>query len=111
NSDAYSGLPGGANLFARAPENQGIAPLQPRHPEAAAGVGYHGRIDFLLANVLGSAALADTENRGARRDLGDDLRRYEVVVKHHVRLAENAPRLHGQQVWIARPGRHQIDSR
>ena len=111
NLEVDPGLAQGANLFARTPENQRIAAFQPRHPKAAAGVGYHSRIDFLLADVLWPATLADIENRRARRDLGENLRSHEVVVEHHVRLAENALRLHGQQVGIARPGRHQVDFR
>src|SRR5438093_10467416 len=99
----------GFDLLAEAPEDRGITALQPHDAHASPGPVDQQPVDLALADADAAGRLADIDDRGARRDLVEQLSRDQPVVQDDLGLAEPAQPLHGDELGIARAGADERD--
>ncbi len=76
------------------------------HP-AGASVLDHQRVDFVLRDALGAAALAHVEDFSARCEIENRLRN-KVIVKDYIRGPKQTRRFEGEEIGIAGTSAHEI---
>jgi len=110
--DAKRNLRGGERqgLLAAAPEDAGVASLQPQHPVSLPGQMDQSRGDVGLARRRPAAALAGKFEDGAGPCQFEDARVDQRVVDHSVGIVERVQRQGREQPRIARPGADQPDA-
>ncbi len=87
-------------LFAPAPEDEGIAALEARHRQAALGAADHELLDECLRRRPAAAALARRDHTRLRRVI-EHRGVHEVVGDDHVGLTQRAHRFQGKQLRVA----------
>src|SRR5690349_10086985 len=97
------------NLLPGTSENQGVAALESNHLQPPRGKAHHQKVDFLLRNFFGPAALAHVEKLHRGIGQSQDCRRHQFVVQHRVRGAQQPRRLQSKQFGIIRTRPHQIN--
>ena len=97
-----------ASLFGRAAEDRRVAPLEPRDDLPGPRRGDHPLVNFLLADQPAVAVPAQALQFGAGASVLEDPGVDQVVVQHHVGLAEPLPPAQREQPRIARAGADEI---
>ena len=97
------------DLLAAAPEDEGVAALEPQHPPALAGETHEQAVDLLLLHRVPVGVLAGVDPVRVPAHQIEDLVGDEAVVDHHVGLLEEAHGAKAEQIRIAGPRPHQKD--
>ncbi len=108
-AERHAGLDQRQGLLAAAPEDEGIAALEPQHPPAVARQLDQAARDVGLLRRGLAAALAGELELGAGPRKGQHALAHQGVVDHHVGLAQRVVGGQGQQARIAGPGADEPD--
>ncbi len=94
-------------LFAAAPEDEGIAALQAHDAPALLRVLDQQSVDFFLRAADVAGGLAHADPRGIAPRQIEHRRRHQAIVQNHIGVLQRAQRLQGQEFRIAGAGAHQ----
>jgi hypothetical protein len=91
------------DLFTEPAKNGGISAVEANDPQTVARRFYQSFVDLRLGYAFAATALAYVDDLAVRARDGEDRAWHEVIMEHQIRFADQASRLHGQKVWVARP--------
>ena len=101
--------PEGCRLLAAAPEDEGVAALQPNDPQPGQAAGNQACVDARLRHRRRALALADIHHLRAGADQAQHRAARQGVVQHKIGLTQRLGGTNRQQTGIARPSAHQPD--
>ena len=96
-------------FFAAAPENVGVAALEPGHHVALFGLAHQQGVDLVLGQGVVARHLAHVDQFGVGPGVPQQAVVGQGVVNHHVRRGQGVPGLEGQQARIAGACSQKID--
>lgn len=107
--ERYTGALERLGFLAAAAEDERVAALEPDHGASGAGEPHQHAVDLRLRHAMMARLLADID---AGRPLGNKaeyFRRDQPIIDHDIGSADDAGRLEGEQLGIARPRPHEKD--
>src|SRR5262249_3195635 len=104
-----SGVAESADFLGDAPENQGIASLQPNHCSTRGGVSDQEGVDFVLSNGFFATAFADVAKEGRGWGHRQDLGCHKGIVEDDLCLGEYLPSFPSEQLRVAGASAEEID--
>ena len=108
--DRDAGPDAGEDLLAAAAEHEGVAALEPHHPQPPPGPVDQHRGDLLLAGAGPVRRLADVDHLDPGREPVQQHARGQPVHHHHVGLGEQAAAPDGDQLRVAGAAADQRDA-